>query len=115
MKKQLLLLATLALASCTATKFIPMDLSQTDADRVAASFPGITTADLNRGKQLYEIECSKCHKLKDPVKWDETKWRKIVPAMAAKAKKKAKKEVITPEMQDLILKYAVAVRAGVKG
>lgn len=115
MKKHLLLIAIITMASCTATKFIPMDLTQSDADRVAASFPGITTSDLNRGKQLYETECSKCHKLKDPVKWDETKWRKIVPEMAAKAKKKVKKEVLTPEMQDLILKYAVAVRAGVKG
>lgn len=109
MKKTIIAVAVVILASCSAAKFVPTPLVQSDADRLAQKFPGITVADLNAGKQHYETHCATCHGLKNPVKWSEEKWKSIVPEMAAKANKKAKKEVVDKAIQESILRYVIAV------
>jgi cytochrome c5 len=97
------------LASCSAAKFVPAPPTQADADRIASKYPGITVEELNLGKQHYEAQCATCHGLKNPVKWNETQWKSIVPKMAEKANKKAKKEVVDNNMQESILKYVIAM------
>lgn len=79
-------------------------LSQSDADRAAAKFPGTTLADLQQGKTLYESTCNKCHGLKNPRSRDEAGWRQIVPVMAQKAK-------VDAHTEDLILRYLVTASA----
>jgi hypothetical protein len=58
--------------------------------------------------------CATCHGLKNPVKWNEIKCKSIVPEMAVKANKKAKKEVADQAIQESILKYMIAVGKGGK-
>lgn len=79
-----------------------MVLSQTDADRAAAIFPGATLASLADGKMKYENHCGSCHGLKKLNSEDEAGWRNIVPDMAQKAEIDAKTE-------NLILQYVVTM------
>jgi cytochrome c5 len=95
-----LLAIALTIGSCAAKKAIV--LSQTDADRAAATFPGATLASLTEGKRHYEENCGSCHGLKKVTSENEAGWRKIVPDMAQKAEIDAKKE-------DLILQYVVTM------
>ncbi|SHH23097.1 cytochrome C [Flavobacterium defluvii] len=38
------------------------------------------------GKKLYENNCTKCHKLYEPTKFDKEKWQPILVRMQKKAK-----------------------------
>jgi cytochrome c5 len=77
-------------------------MTQADADRAAAKFPGTNLADLEKGKTTYEANCGKCHKLHAPASRNEEAWRKIVPPMAKKSKLDAASE-------DLVLRYVVTM------
>ena len=98
MKKTLLLLSISSLLACTRL-LIP---NQSDADRAAKQFPGITLADITKGKTLHEQHCGKCHGLKNPSSRNEGAWKKILPEMANKAK-------IDAETQEAILKYILSM------
>lgn len=52
------------------------------------------------GQNLYEKNCAGCHDLPNPTDFDETKWKKILPDMAGRAK-------IDETTQNLILGYVV--------
>jgi hypothetical protein len=109
MNKYLLVLTSaLFIVSCS-SKFTPPAPTEADVLRAAASFPNITLSELNEGKMHFEVNCSKCHGLKNPTSRSEEQWNSIVPKMTAKANKKAGKEVITPAMQQSILQYVVAM------
>lgn len=99
MKKIIYIYVILLLSACSATILTP---AQGDADRGAQKFPGLTLAELNQGKTLYEASCGKCHGLKKPNALDEAGWRKIVPPMAQKAK-------IDAEAERLVLQYVVTM------
>ncbi len=99
MKKLAVIVLIAVFAACT--KLIAP--TQPDADRAAQMFPGITLAELNQGKTLYEQNCGKCHGLKKPASRTEEKWRKIMPPMAKKAK-------IDKQKEELILKYVLTMR-----
>jgi cytochrome c5 len=100
MKKLAVLFILAALVACSKM----LTPTQSDADRAAAKFPGLTLAELNEGKTLYADNCAKCHSLKKPKSRNEEGWRKIVPPMAKKAK-------ITADHEDKILKYVVTMSA----
>lgn len=87
------------LAACSSKILSPV---QTDADRGAAKFPGLTLSQLSQGKMLYEQNCGKCHKLKKPTSLNEDGWNKIVPIMAKKAK-------VDNDTEGLILQYLVVM------
>ena len=99
MKKILYLYAIVLFSACSVTLLAP---AQADADRGADKFPGLTLADLQQGKALYEANCGKCHGLKKPESRDEAGWREIMPPMAKKAK-------INDQEQQLILQYVVTM------
>lgn len=84
---------------------VPM---QTDADRVQGKFPGLTLEQLNQGKVLYEANCASCHHLENPSSEPEEEWRSIVPRMVLKANKRSINP-ITPESEELILRYLIAM------
>lgn len=109
MKKSFLLsiTATALIASCTMSKSVAP--SQANIDAVADKFPGYTLADLMKGKELYESNCQTCHKLADPKSETESAWNHIVPEMVQKTNRKAGKDVLDAEGENLILRYVITM------
>lgn len=108
MKNLLIATTILLLTACAAKKIA---ISQTDVDRGAAKFPGLTFASLNQGKADYETNCQACHALYSPAAKTEEQWRKIVPNMVKKANQN-RNSVQTPidsTMQESILRYVVTM------
>lgn len=95
--------AIIILASCSPKLLVP---TQADADRAQRTFPGVTLAQIEEGKTLFETHCDKCHALKKPESHTEMEWHNIVPEMAAKAK-------IDEETEGKILRYVLAMREAV--
>ena len=110
MKKRIVYISLIVLASCTATKkttSVAPSFTQADADRAAVKFPGASLASLKDGQAKYEENCGKCHGLKD-VSWgDESAWREIIPPMAEKAG-------IDNNTQDLITQYLITAATAPK-
>lgn len=106
MKKNILILVTVVLFVGCAVKLVPP--TQSDADRMQTKYPDYTLDQLNQGKAMYEQHCAECHKLKNPTKFTEAEWQKIVPIMAKKVNKKHPNTLDT-QSQDLILKYVITM------
>jgi cytochrome c5 len=102
MKKSILLSATLLVLVACASKKATISLTDTDASRAATKYPGASLATLQKGKALYEENCSKCHGLKSPTAYNEEQWGKHVKRMAPKAK-------IDKPTEELILQYVVTM------
>lgn len=83
--------------------------TEADAQRGAASFPGLTLADLHTGKTNVETYCVKCHDAESPREYPPAEWEKIIPKMAAIAKKKTGKVIIDNATQESIRKYFVVM------
>ena len=80
---------------------------QADVDRMVATYPSLSLADLTQGKTLFEKHCGNCHGYKNPASKNEEQWSKTVPRMAAKINKKG--EVLTANDQELIIQFLVAM------
>ena len=102
MKKTILLSATILLLAACASKKATISLSESDASRAAAKYPGASLASLQKGKTLYEENCGNCHGLKSPTDYNEEQWGKHVKRMAPKAK-------IDKPTEELILQYVVTM------
>lgn len=94
--KKLYIVSMIVLAGCSASKMVTM--TQADADKAAAKFPGVTLASLQEGQKLYGDNCGKCHGLKATTWGNEAQWKEIIPPMAEKAK-------INDTQQTLITQY----------
>lgn len=108
--KLVISILTIALLSACGAKLAV--LTQSDVERGAQQFPGITLAELQEGQQLFKIRCSQCHPLKNPTSRSPEQWRKVVPRMAAKAENNSKKQKIDAVTQEKILKYLITVTSG---
>ena len=97
----ILTVSVLLFAACAAKKTAVV-ISDADANRASAKYPGATLATLQQGKMLYENNCGKCHGLKSPTAYNEEQWGKHVKRMAPKAK-------IDKPTEDLILQYVVTM------
>lgn len=104
MKKAFVVLAVFV-ASCSPKI---MTLTQTDADRGATKFPGLTVEELKRGKAVYDEKCTMCHGAKKTSAFTEDQWRKIVPGMAKKANKDGTEHISIAD-QGIILKYVITM------
>ena len=104
MKKSIFFLATIIFLAACASKKAVVSLSESDASRAAAKYPGASLATLQNGKMLYEEKCSNCHGLKNPTAYNEEQWGKHVKRMAPKAK-------IDKPTEELILQYVVTMSA----
>ena len=105
MKKSISLFAAIVfLAACASTKKATISITESDASRAAAKYPGASLATLQKGKMLYEENCSNCHGLKNPTAYNEQQWGKHVKRMAPKAK-------IDKPTEELILQYVVTMCA----
>lgn len=57
--------------------------------------------EVSEGSQLFETNCVRCHKLKNPSDYTAEEWKDIVPRMAVKAK-------IDSYTENKILEYVMA-------
>ena len=94
------------LSACLPVKLIPP--TQFDADRMQEKFPGYTLSELNRGKGLFEQNCTKCHGLKNPASKSEEQWNKIVPKMVNRLNKK-EKMLLPSDQQEAILRFLITM------
>ncbi|MFM7727578.1 MAG: hypothetical protein ACKO7B_12810, partial [Flavobacteriales bacterium] len=73
----------LFLVACAAKKTTTIGaLNEADGARAAAKYPGATLATLQKGKLMYEENCSTCHSLKSTTDYNEEQWGKHVKRMA---------------------------------
>jgi cytochrome c5 len=100
MKKLLIILSVAVLVACATTS--PMVPAQADADRAAKEIPGITLADLNEGKAIFEQSCRKCHSLKKPFNRTDEEIKDAMPRMAKRAK-------IDDRQKELVYHYLVTM------
>lgn len=111
MKKICVISVMVILCSCSVKLITP---TQSDVDRVSATYPGYTLADLNQGKAIFMNNCDECHKLKKPSSQSEAEWLEVVPEMVLKANKKAGKTIIDARAQEQLLKYLLTMRTAGK-
>lgn len=78
-----LLAGIVALAACAGPHAPPVTPQQAQAAQ--AHWPGITVAELDRGRSLYLGRCSSCHDLVPPARYSATEW----PAQVAKMQQRA--------------------------
>jgi cytochrome c5 len=95
---RLMAVAALGLAAC-ATQLAP--LSEADAARVAAEWPGTTVETLTRGRITYLESCTSCHAAYRPDTQPATAWPRIVEQMASRAK-------LDRGRRDDVVRYLVA-------
>ena len=103
-KKIIALFSALLILAACATKKTTATLTDSDALRAAAKYPGASLASLQKGKMLYEENCNNCHGLKSTGAYNEEQWGKHVKRMAPKAK-------IDQPTEGLILQYVVTMCA----
>lgn len=84
MKYKVLALAILAiiLYSCAAKSTAPT--AEVKPTPLTAG-PTVMTAELAEGKNLYDNNCVKCHRLYKPEEFSKEEWKPIVTRMAKKA------------------------------
>ena len=100
MKKFLIISSAILLVACAAYK--PIAPAQADADRAAKISPGVTLADLNEGKVIFETKCHKCHSLKKPFKKTDDEIEAALPKMAKRAK-------LDDRQEKLVLDYLLTM------
>jgi len=100
MKKSLILVSIILLVACASYK--PMAPSQSDADRAAKTNPGITLAELEQGKAIFETHCHKCHSLKRPFNHSGDEIEAVLPKMAKRAK-------LDSQQEKLVLNYLLTM------
>lgn len=94
------LIATVAIffSACAGAAIKPL---QSDADRIAETYPGTTLAELTEGRDLFKSHCGSCHGLIKPTSLTEERWKKMVHVMAPKAR-------LGETEEQKILKYVLA-------
>lgn len=82
--KNILILAGLALfmVSCGTKKAAPVVSATANETAKAVAL----TPELEAGKNLYDNNCAKCHKLFEPKKFTKEEWTPILVRMGKKAK-----------------------------
>ena len=100
MKKNFVLVSVILLVACASYK--PMAPSQSDADRAAKTMPGVTLADLEQGKAIFETHCHKCHSLKRPFNHTGDEIEAVLPKMAKRAK-------LDSHQEKLVLDYLLTM------
>lgn len=101
------LLITLLLLSCEASKLITP--SETNLIKAKQSFPDVTFAQLNEGKQKFQEHCNGCHSYKTSMNKSEGKLFMEVPSMVKKVNKRKGENTINTEQQEAIIRYLVSV------
>lgn len=102
------LACVLLIAACAGRKLAtPL---QTDADRGAATFSGLTLDQLVLGKQVLEANCGACHDMPKPKHESADEWKGIVPNMVTKANRKLG-NTIDAQKEEALLRYLIVMGA----
>ena len=91
MKKTAIIVLAFILQSCSSQLYIPVS----NAGEIAIE-------NLQKGRKLYVNNCSSCHQLFLPQKYDNSKWQKNLDEMQLRSK-------ISDEQKKLIFDYLVNV------
>ncbi|MBS1772079.1 MAG: hypothetical protein JST82_04420 [Bacteroidetes bacterium] len=76
--------ALLLVAACTSKKATTS--AKSPADVVAEVKKNYTADDMAHGKELWQSNCNKCHKLHDGPEFSVEKWENVLPRMIKRAK-----------------------------
>jgi len=76
--------------------------TEADVLRASTRYPGVTVADLTRGRKLYVQHCSGCHALVRPQTKAPDEWPKLVAEMTERAK------LDQPTVQEIVRYLVVA-------
>lgn len=100
MKTIVFTVAALLVAGCLAGGGLPHP-SAPSVEEAALRWPGVTLADLERGRDLYAERCSPCHMTPSPAQYSPARWPQLIDEMAARAQ-------LSPAQRDEVLHYVVA-------
>jgi len=92
--------------ACGAAKIL--EPTEINAAQAKSTFPEVTLADLQAGKNIYQQHCGGCHPHKKITKFSETQWREITPKMVGKTNKKFN-NVINAAGEAQLLQYLVTM------
>lgn len=104
----------LILAACAAKKSSPGQTAApapSESDYLASAQkidPSMTSETFSLTKNIFEIECNRCHGLKKPASRTPEAWQTIIPDMVKKANRKG--AAISAEQEKNLLTYVLAVR-----
>lgn len=93
MNKLILLFTIIACAACSSQLYIPTEVNVNKVETASLS-------ELQKGHDLFQNNCGKCHKIPKPDNHTNQQWVKILENMAPKAK-------LSTEQSDLVYKYIV--------
>lgn len=93
--------AALTALACAAALRHP---TASDAQAVAARYPGTTAADLERGRSLYVRRCAGCHTLPLASAHSAAEWPDVIGEMAGRAR-------LGPEERRDVERFLVALAA----
>ena len=94
-KVSAVLACSLLLVSCEITGPVAPPQSDTPRPETNAADPVVlSAADTQRASRLYKTKCARCHKLYDPTRYDEAKWRYWMTKMSRKARLKPDQEIL---------------------
>ena len=87
MKYKVIALAVLAVIiySCASKSSVPTTEVKKTVPTVSTTVATVLTPELAEGKNLYENNCAKCHKLYDTKEFSAEDWKPIVDRMQKKA------------------------------
>lgn len=88
MKYKITALAVVAVLiySCASKSSVPTaDVKKTEPAASTTPAASVMTAELAEGKNLYENNCAKCHRLYDTKEFSAEDWKPIVERMQKKA------------------------------
>lgn len=100
MMKRTIAAVFVVLAGCSS--MLPV-VTEDDARRAEARWPGITMGALEEGRRKYIDRCGGCHSLPLPSEYTETEWKRAVEEMQLRAK-------VKPEEKEMILTYLFVAR-----
>jgi len=106
MKNWIMLASLSLLVACGAAKIL--EPTEIHATKAKSTFPEVTLADLQSGKNIYQQHCGGCHPHKKITKFSEAQWRNITPKMVVKTNKKFN-NVIDVAGEAQLLKYLVTM------
>jgi len=96
-----LLLAGLALLAVGCTRPPPTPTTA-DLGRVSSRYPGLTLAELQQGRDVYQSRCGSCHVLYQPSQHGPSEWPHLIGEMAQRAK-------LTEADRNRVERYLVAL------
>ena len=94
------------LVACGTTKIA--EPTEKDILSAKSTFPEVTLADLQAGKNIYQQHCGGCHPHEKVTKFSQAQWRNITPKMVVKANKKYN-NVINSADETKLLQYLVTM------